>query len=264
MAFIGLPFTRPRSAARDLLILPPNRRSFARARYAQYVHRITPPTRVLLAATAVGIVLSIAGCSSSPAPAPVETATPQATSIPVPDIGHSPAPTPLTDAETEAQRISEQDQAWVQVLTRFPQAVRPAVDAVEYVAIDETIEKLIECYESVGVPIDIGRDRHGNIGGVSTLSTTEAEAVAEFVCRQQLRPRPRAPINQAQLGWMYDYLTEFYVPCLEANGIKNPAPPSRSDFIANYPNQNWFPSMGSAFMDNDLGEAIALACPPPK
>jgi len=218
-----------------------------------------------LSSALVLIILFGASACSSPSLAPsAETAAPEATSIPVPDIGHSPAPTLLTDAETETLRIAEQDLGWEQVLSRFPEAVRPTVDAVEYVRIDEGIEKLIECYESVGVPIDIGRDRHGNIGGVSTLSTTEAEAVAEFVCRQQLRPRPRAPINQAQLGWMYDYLTEFYVPCLEANGIKNPAPPSRSDFIANYPNQNWFPSMGSAFMDNDLGEAIMDACPPPK
>jgi hypothetical protein len=62
---------------------------------------------------------------------------------------------------------------------------------------------------------------------------------------------------------MYDYLTQFLVPCYEANGIENPPPPPREDFIASWGNLIWFPDMSSLPMDSPEAIAIAEACPPP-
>lgn len=226
--------------------------------------RVSARATVVLAAAFLSLT-ALAGCSSVPADPVSEAPAPLATSIPMPDIGPSPAPSELTDEEIESSRLADQDKAWQdRVLSRFPEAVRIDVAFAGYLNNDEVIEKLIECYESAGVPIDIGKDAHGNVGGVEALSTTTEQAVAEFICRQENRSQPRAPINTPQLGWMYDYLTEFYVPCLAANGIDNPEPPSRADFIANWPNQGWFPSPGILPMGSDADEAIMEACPPPK
>ena len=71
------------------------------------------------------------------------------------------------------------------------------------------------------------------------------------------------PPNEAQLGWIYDYFTEYYGPCFEANDIVVPPAPSRAEFIANWPNPGWFPSDDRAVADPERDAALAEACVDP-
>ncbi|WP_166878839.1 hypothetical protein [Salinibacterium sp. ZJ450] len=104
---------------------------------------------------------------------------------------------------------------------------------------------------------------YGKVSGMEWTTDLEEHAVGAYVCLGRHRSQPFAPPNDAQLGWVYDYLTQFLAPCYEANGIENPPGPSREDFVANWPDQGWFPTTGHFPMEIDEERAIFEACPPP-
>lgn len=213
----------------------------------------------------------LAGCGTSDVPAatpwPVPTAgseptgTPAAT-IPMPDLGPSPAPVPLTDATKEALRLANLDAQWQSVVASFPEAVRPEVGSFDYLAPAARAAALAPCYADAGVEFSEGSDESGTVIGLSASITDQADATAIYLCDAAYPTQPVAPPSPEILGYLYDYFTEFVVPCYEANGIDNPPAPSREDYVALWPNQNWYPSMG---IDPDSPEGVAIeeACPQP-
>lgn len=221
--------------------------------------------------TLFAVLPFLASCSTSGIPAatpwPVpstsaESADPPAATIPMPDLGPSPTPVPLTDGARESLRLTAQDAQWQSVVDAYPNAVRPEVKFEGYLASETRVKILSECYESRGVAFAEGTDADGNIVGLSPSTTNEAETVATYACDAAHPPSPVAPPSPEILGYLYDYLTEFVVPCYEANGVANPEPPAREEFVARWPNQNWFPSLeGGQAGTSD--EAIEEACPLP-
>lgn len=210
-------------------------------------------------------VLILSGCTAeSTAPSPGASPTFTAVPYPMPDFGPKPTMPPLTDAEAETQRVVEQDDFWQRrVLDRFPDAVRPEVKFGGYVTDDDWVDIRRDCYTAAGLPFDIGTNPAGKGGALSPNVDTESNAVAGYVCDSEHPFRPLAPLDARVLGWYYDYLTEFLAPCYAANGIRNTAPPSREYFIANFPDQGWWPSQGSSPMGTAVDDAIDAACPPP-
>ncbi|MCU1407712.1 MAG: hypothetical protein JWQ43_4015 [Glaciihabitans sp.] len=210
--------------------------------------------------TALPAVALLAGCtaagsylpSSTRWPVPTAHATADAVQYPLPDIGPSPAPSPRTAEEIDAQRLAEQDQRWEEVTHLFPAAVRPVIEFDGYPG-DDTVAALVDdCLQAAGFTPAMDDSRDGE---------DQAMAVLRYTCLADNPYHPFNPPNDAQLGYIYDYLTEFMVPCFEANGISNPAPPSRADFIALWPNQQWFPSTGEMPMGTAEDTAIHEACP---
>lgn len=92
---------------------------------------------------------------------------------------------------------------------------------------------------------------------------TEEAAVAWFTCESANPVRPTPPPNSKQLAWLYGYLTEFLAPCYEANGYDNPPAPTEAEFIADWPNQGWFPIVNDPSLAPDREAALNEACPPP-
>ena len=84
----------------------------------------------------------------------------------------------------------------------------------------------------------------------------QALDLALYTCLAKYTGRPEilADFNNAQLGILWDYWTEAYVPCLEANGVGIPEdPPTRESFIAEfYTDSRWWPE-----------ECIIVRLPPP-
>ncbi|MFF1632559.1 hypothetical protein [Leifsonia sp. NPDC058248] len=123
------------------------------------------------------------------------------------------------------------------------------------------------CYTEQGVPFGYGYPAGAEKGDRPTSVGAEAddehEAIGLYVCSVGHPGRPNSPLTPQQLGWSYDYFTRFLVPCYEANGIVVPPAPSRADFIAKWPHQNWFPTAGG-IADPDKAAAVAKACPPLK
>jgi hypothetical protein len=219
-----------------------------------------------IACTALLLVSGCAGAGAEEEPSPTktesETPTPAAQTYPMPDLGPSPPPVPLTAEQTEQLRLQWRDDAWNTVQFRFPNAVRPDVPFKGYVAEVSRIEVISACYKSVGLLLDYGKNSSGKIVGVGTETKTEAEAVSAYACQAAHPVKPTPPPSPEQLGYIYDYLVEFLAPCYAANGIPNPPPPSRDDFIAKWPNQGWYPTSGNAPPDAVKDDALDAACPP--
>ena len=229
--------------------------------------------RWIACAGGVAMLAALAGCSSSATASghssgtPSPTPTPLAVTVPMPDLGPSPAPAPQTAAETEQRRLSNADQAWEQLLLQYPSAVRPQVTFGGYITDASEVAVMSACYTEQGVPIANGYPAGAKKGdkpsSIGAEADTEQEAIGAYVCNVEHPYRPSPPPTAQQLGYLYDYLTEFLVPCYEANGITELPAPTRAAFVANWPHQNWFPTDGAA-MDGDRAAAIARACPPPR
>ena len=228
--------------------------------------------RASAAAVALMALAALTGCAGASTAVGDATATPEATdaaaqvvSIPMPEFAPWPAGDPFTDADVEAARVAEADRDWQGVLARFPDAVRPEV-AFEYVTETNRVDVRRACFEAAGLPIEEGHSGtpDGPVVSVNATTTTTAQEVAAYTCRvAHPDKRTSGPPNAEQLGWIYDYLTEYYGPCLAANAIDvSPAPP-RDDFVTNWPNQGWFPSNTRPMPDPEWDAALSEACVDP-
>lgn len=217
---------------------------------------------------AAGVFL-LSACTASPAPAaapePTAIDSPdEVVTIEMPDLPDRPGRPKLTPAEVEELRLAGQEERWTSVVQAYPDAVRPAIEFEGFVELGpERYDVLADCYESFGVPLS-SADDPGNLGVVSAGGSTKEAAIATFIC-ESTHPSPVfAPLTDEELGWFYDYLTEFVAPCYKANGINTPAPPSRADFVAEWPQQGWFPTAPEHFFENEaLNQALREACPIP-
>lgn len=180
----------------------------------------------------------------------------------LPDIGPVPAGyPPFTEAESDAARVDQAEQWWQAVLERYPDAVRPDATFTAYLTDETRVETMRECYTAAGLAIEEGRDGpDGPVVSIGASATNEAEAIARYVCMTAHPSTPVPGLNEAELGWLYDYLTEFSVPCLAANGIESEPAPLREDFVANWPNQHWYVSVGMS-ADPEWDAALEEACP---
>jgi hypothetical protein len=227
--------------------------------------------RTIVVTVALVAAIALAGCtavapgSGGTTSATSATSTPLAVSVPTPSLGPSPQPVPLTDAQAEQARLAARDTAWQNVLAQYPDAVRPDVPFDGYLAAGDEMTVMSACYRQNGVPVSYGYpigakkgDPPTSVGGEAS---TEQQAIGMYICGVEHPGRPNPPLTPEQLSWMYDYFTEFLVPCYEANGIDVPQAPSKQDFVTKWPHQDWFPSAGMT-NDPDKDAAIDKACPP--
>lgn len=184
--------------------------------------------------------------------------------VPMPDLGPSPAPAPQNAAETEQRRLSNADQAWQQLLVQYPSAVRPPAPFGGYITDSTEVAVMTQCYTEQGVPIaegyPVGAKKGDKPSSIGAEADNEQEAIGAWACNVEHPYRPGLPPTPQQLGYLYDYLTKFLVPCYEANGITEIPAPSRAEFVASWPHQNWFPTDGG-LMEGTKAAAIAKACP---
>ncbi|KGJ78576.1 hypothetical protein GY21_06525 [Cryobacterium roopkundense] len=183
----------------------------------------------------------------------------------MPDLGPSPPPEPLTPERIEEMRVADLEASWALVVGTYPDAVRPEATFVGFIDKDTTVSVLRECFEANGVPIDEGRsspDLNGPVTSIGSSVATEAQAVGNFICHAQHPVKPMSAMSAAQLGYVYDYLTKFLVPCYASFGIVNEPAPSREFFVENWPRQNWFPSAFANEMSLEVDPAIEEHCPP--
>ena len=204
------------------------------------------------------VILSLAGCASAPTPTPSATLSSIDRQAVLAELGNYPADTPWGESESEREQAlaDTADQWWDFVTQLFPEAQRPAAATVEEIEFGDqgaTLgEALDRCLDAAGVS-------RGGVGTLEWVPTTVDDAVAWYICRVEYPTAPEPAVNDAQLGWLYDYLSKFVAPCLEARGSTIPTPPTREAFILEWPNQNWFPS-SSAAPDTEQNAADSTAC----
>ncbi|WP_167047114.1 hypothetical protein [Salinibacterium sp. ZJ454] len=225
-----------------------------------------PQPRARLAiAVVILAVIGVAGCATrgTPASDPIETPAPLAVTVPMPDLGPAPVRDRPADEQAETLRLAQLDSAWERVVAAHPNAVRPDVTFAGFVTSEQHTEVVSACFTEMAVPFGLSTDADGTVNGMEWTTDLEEHAVGAYVCQARHSTRPTGPPTDAQLAWMYDYLTQFLVPCYEANGIENPPAPPREDFIAGWPNLGWFPGTGNLPTDTPKGMAVVEACPPP-
>lgn len=179
--------------------------------------------------------------------------------IPFPDIGEFPAAEDLADEEIEGLRLAEIDSLWESVAHAYPGAVRPNVAVESFVSEQDVVTLRTGCFADAGVPVENGIDGDGRILSVGAGFGTEAAALAEYTCQTRLPLRPYVPPTDEQVSYIYDYLTQFVLPCYAANGIQNADPPAKAQFVADWPDQGWYPD-DKAEMGSEREAALIKAC----
>lgn len=117
--------------------------------------------------------------------------------------------------------------------------LRPDDLEVKVVSEADWAPAVIGCLADAGYTgyVDIG------FGGIMLPdSPTEAESLAQMLCftTWQLSAEDTGRLNEAQLGYLYDYYRESVIPCYELAGLRVGEAPSRADFIAD--GGSWMPS----------------------
>lgn len=216
---------------------------------------MTSPTRTRLTpciAVAVSLIATVllGGCTSTESPPAGQAVSRQEI---LDQLGPFPEDTAWSSAEREQALNDADDAYWSRVAALHPNAVRPSVARVAESSEEDAESTLATCLTDGGVSLEGTTARE-------FTPITEAENLTWYTCKVRYPALPRPPISEEQLGYLYDYLTLFVAPCLAERGSEQPTPPTRKDFIENWPNQNWFPTstkeIGSAEQTADYE-----ACP---
>ena len=190
------------------------------------------PHSLTTAISVTALSLLLVGCTSPPEISTTSTYSPELTQALL-VIGPYPTPEPLSEDDRRALMDEQLDNSWADLLIAFPDAERPDVEIVATVSSEEYRETRRDCLRDLGETV--GADDDWEPDG------TEASALLGYTCDARYPLEPGPPVTDAELGYLYDFLTTFTTPCLKRLGFDNPAPPSRADFVSKWPQQDWWP-----------------------
>ncbi len=238
-------------------------------------------------AVIAALVLATAGCAASPPDSDEEVTSPapegqgpasgDSTAAPTLDPDAvTPAPhadwqpsQPLSQPidMTEDEKLRARAQTLADEAASFGITAPPDVALVRWISIEETAPTYVACLDAQGFPAKVTGDSSGvDLSGIPE-SQQEAMRLALYICRAQYTVDPRyqqLPTTE-QRGIVYDYLVEFFVPCVEAAGHELSEPPSRevytqSDFTDG--DAQWIPSAELLPMPQDAWDELMRSCPP--
>lgn len=110
----------------------------------------------------------------------------------------------------------------------------PKIELIRWTTIDEYNKVWATCLQGKGWNVTANSD-----GGIEfppdfPQSQMSAYRYDEFVCRAKYTEDPKyvQPLSKAQLGLLYEYYTQWLIPCLESQGVGISPPPTREKFIS--------------------------------
>jgi hypothetical protein len=206
--------------------------------------------------------LALSGCSSwtdgQSVASPTRSPLPTGTGVTVADLGPVPEAAVFTPEEEEAARAAAVEKSWDNFSAVYPDAIRPEATFVEYVTGAAYMQRY-DCLVAEGVDLNLSPDGR-TWERANTSASTQFDDLADFVCATRYPGHPQPPATVEQLGYLYDYLVQIQVPCLATFGLATEAPPTREEFITEYPDQGWFASP----LDDTSGineETLYSTCP---
>jgi hypothetical protein len=136
-------------------------------------------------------------------------------------------------AALATQATADRERALADLHREFPDAIVPEVKTIRFVALTEWPESNAACLREEGFSAE------AMDGGVSTAAPPDQEepfAIANYVCalKYPVDPRWNIPLNEDQVRYIYDYVTQIMTPCVKAEGYDVPPAPSRESFISTY------------------------------
>ena len=172
------------------------------------------------------VLLALSGCTFVAPGAPAVEATKAPFSIDQADVvaslGTAPPWHEPSAERTDAMIQRGLDRQWQGVASSYPDVVRPEVAEIERA--EGSNAQLTAC-----------------LGAIT--STGRENAIANYVCNAQYPIVPPNVLTEDQAGYLYDYWTGFYFPCVVENGfVFETAPPTRAAFVEEWPYQGWWPS----------------------
>ncbi|NRD26350.1 hypothetical protein [Frigoribacterium sp. VKM Ac-2836] len=233
--------------------------------------------------SAAALVLVLTGCAgmSGEAGGPPSSSGTATTAAGVPDrqavldaLGAPPASGPPDPARLAELRQEATDQRWAQVTQQFPDAVRPEVALVHEIEGGD-LDPLTACLREAGLPVvdDVGRGEDGSTSQGYSFEMPdggplrEQAELASYRCDVMYPGPVTETLTVEQAAWLFDYLTMFQLPCLEALGAPSTEPGmTREEFASTWPHQGWYPSAGSessrGLTDAEV-DRVDKACPAP-
>lgn len=207
-----------------------------------------------LAVASALLVVALAACTptddnepTTPLPS-IDFAAVEAT------LGPYPAESPWSQTDKEATWAVVADDLWAAAISRHPQLARPVVAAEREIDAGEIDTYLRPCLEGSGIDL-------GSYSALEWMPVAEGDYVAWYTCRVKFPLLSSAPPNDEQVGYLYDYFTQFVVPCLEANGSAIDSAPSRDTFVREWPNQDWFPEPTTSAPGTAEYASASAVCP---
>ncbi|MDO5083260.1 MAG: hypothetical protein Q4D89_07660 [Arachnia propionica] len=123
-----------------------------------------------------------------------------------------------------------------------------------------------QCLTERGFPAEAKADARGVIfpNGGSPEEQDDALDIAWYVCQAEysLDPRFHDDWNEDQLGVVYDYFTQYYIPCMKAHDqlVNEKDKPTRDVYVATYNDEDadpWWPYPRDTAVPDD----VSKACP---
>lgn len=154
---------------------------------------------------------------------------------------------------------------WENLHREFPDAIQPEVEIIRRVDREDWATVIADCLNESGFP-DVTADADGGVTYYTLTDQAEQFLIAKYICVAQypLEKKFTSPLDDEQLGDLYDYLALMQAPCLESQGFDIPAPPSRQRFIETYATAPEWTPYGSLPLDVLMSDQLAglqAACP---
>ena len=204
------------------------------------------------------ILLALAGCTAAPQPEPSPTPTqPFALAIDPADVldalGPLPPDEPPSAERMAAFRQTLSDVAWNAISSSYPDAERYTGPAT-YLP-DAQVNTAVEnCVAQQGLALPEG--------GTSDEALVKASSLARYVCAQQFVVERGPGLSERQVAYLYDYQTEFVLPCYSEKGYPVLTPPiARAEYVAKWPFQYWSPEPSRIDAMGVEYDQLNLMCP---
>ena len=163
-----------------------------------------------------------------------------------------PGPGPTQSLNQQITAVEEQivskylDNAWRNVVSIHPDAIRPEVDRVRLIHQTDWTTIIPDCLAEMGHHVE--PDANGS-WSVQGGPESEPYFVAFYTCEAMypVHPKYNAPMTDAKIAKLYDYFLNSLKPCLEAEGYAVPPAPSLQRFQETYRTDGgWFIYAGVA------------------
>lgn len=178
---------------------------------------------------------------------------------------------PAERIERVSMTEAEREQFWEDWVARHSEQFGDDAPQVERVAwMDSSVaqgEMVAACMRESGFP-EARADEGAIVLDNLPESQREAHNLAMFVCLSSypVDPEISQDWNQAQIGLVYDYWDEYFIPCMDAHGysIDTSARPSRESFVAEFHSgpREWWPAHRYGGLPEEDRAALAGVCPP--
>ena len=212
-------------------------------------------TRTTVVVVALAVVL-LSGCTTAAAPEPSPT-QPFALAIPDEAVREALGPIPA-DEETSPERLAAfrqvlADRAWAGISSRYPDAVRATAEPT-YLPYADAAAARTSCLADQGLELPEG--------GTDDQALVKASSLAAYACQQKFVDERGPGLSEKQAAYLYDYQTQFVLPCYKEKGHPvTKAPIPRDEYIAKWPYQFWVPEPSNVDTMSLEFDQLNLMCP---